>query len=259
MTVAFRIAVLFLGVTAGALGMTDAGTRRAPDLDKKVVEIVKQVGALYKSAKSVHADATLVTTREGEKEKRETTITATFDCETPNRFALRSQVGKDANAGLEIVCDGKTLYVHGRRLKQYTEAPAPAKMAEVGRQLQRYGHGNTGMLFQNILEEDPEEMLLDGVTACSHAGMEKVGDKAAHHLRFTQPDFSWELWVAAEGKPFVLKAATTHQVEGAKIIVVETYRDWKLNVTPPGKAFAFSAPADAKKVKAFGRETSKDG
>jgi hypothetical protein len=132
-------------------------------------------------------------------------------------------------------------------------------MAEVGRQLQRYGHGNTGMLFQNIMEEDPEEMLLDGVTACAYAGAEKVGDKATQHLRFTQPDFSWKMWVAAEGKPFVLKVATTHQVEGGKLIIVETHTDWKLDVTPAAKVFAFSAPSDAKKVKVLGRKPSREG
>ena len=71
----------------------EAGPDRRP-LDKKVVEIVKQVGALYKSAKSVHAEVTLVTTREEEKEKKEVAVTAALDSERPNRFALRSRADK---------------------------------------------------------------------------------------------------------------------------------------------------------------------
>jgi hypothetical protein len=253
-----RIASGVLGLALTALGMAGACARGESDLDKKVVTIVKQVGALYKNAKSLQVDATLATTREQGDEKKEVKITATFAWERPNHFALRSQVEKDANAGLEIVCDGKMLYVLGRRLKQYTEVSAPAKMPEIGRVLPRYGHAATGMLFQNLLEEDPDVMLLDGVTACSHAGIEKVGDKAAHHLRFTQPDFTWEMWVAAEGQPFVLKAATTHLVENAKIVTVESYTDWKLDAALPAKAFAFTAPMDATKVKFLGSKPAKD-
>jgi hypothetical protein len=221
-------------------------------LDKKVVGILEQMGKLYKNTRSLHVEGTIANTVETGKEKRENEISVTFDVERPNRFALRSRFKSDPNAGLEVVCDGKKLYTHGRRLKQYTEAAAPEKMEEVGRTLSRFGHPTTGLLFQNLLEEEPDETLLDGVTACSYAGKDKVADQPAHHLTFTQPEFKWEMWVAAEGKPVVLKVVTTFSTEEGRRVTVETYTNWKLDAAPPKEAFAFTPPADAKKVKVLG-------
>jgi hypothetical protein len=246
------IAPVILALAATWAWTEDTRPADSTGLDKKVVEIVKQVGKLYKNARSLHADATLANTVEAGKEKRQNEISMTFDVERPNRFALRSRFKSDPNAGLEVVCDGKKLYAHGRRLKQYTEGAAPAKMEEVGRTLARFGHPTTGLLFQNLLEEDPDETLLDGVTACSYAGKDKVADQPAHHLTFTQPEFEWEMWVAAEGKPVVLKVVTTHSTDEARRVTVETYSNWKLDAAPPREAFAFTPPADAKKVKVLG-------
>jgi hypothetical protein len=39
----------------------------------------------------------------------------------------------------------------------------------IGKVLPRFGHFATGMLIPNLLGEDPDEQLLDGV-ACSYAG-----------------------------------------------------------------------------------------
>ena len=39
-------------------------------LDKKVVEIVKQTGALYKNAKTMHAEGTIATTVDTNGQKR---------------------------------------------------------------------------------------------------------------------------------------------------------------------------------------------
>jgi outer membrane protein assembly factor BamB len=248
-------------VSLAAAGQTAAAPERKPvpaapaekptALDPKVVKVVKEVGALYKNARSMHADAVLETTVKDGKEERKVEITASCDLTRPNQFALRSRHTNDANAGLEIVCDGTTLYAHARRLKQYTESKAPADLSSVGKALTRFGHTATGMLFQNVLAEDPDEMLLDGVSSCSYAGKEKVGEAEAHHLTFKQPDLDWEVWVAAVGKPFILKVVTRADTGNAKLVTVETYTKWKLDAASPDDAFRFAPPADATKVKTF--------
>ena len=144
-------------------------------------------------------------------------------------------------------------YVHVRRLKEYTAAKAPADLAGIGQVLPRFGHFATGMLIPNLLAEDPDEQLLEGVTACSYAGKEVVGDKQAYHLRFKQGDFDWEAWVAAEGKPLVLKVTMTGRTDTGTFVTEEMYDNWKVNQTPGNDAFRFTAPADVKQVKAFGK------
>jgi hypothetical protein len=148
--------------------------------------------------------------------------------------------------------------MHGRRLKQYTEAAAPGDLAGIGARLMSFGHVPTGMLFQNLLADDPGAALLDGVTACSDAGTEKVGDTVARHLKFTQPEFHWELWVAAEGKPFVLKMRSERATDAGMMVTVETYRAWKVDQVPAKDTFTFVAPPDAKKVRMFTTGPSKD-
>jgi hypothetical protein len=128
---------------------------------------------------------------------------------------------------------------------------APADLADIGQALPNFGHPTTGMLFQNVLTEEPEDLLLEGATACTYVGREKVGEAAAHHLTVKQAELEWEVWVAAEGKPFVLKVISRTGGEGMKVVTVETYRNWKIDHAPKDETFKFDPPADAKKVKSF--------
>jgi hypothetical protein len=237
--------LLVAGFPAGA---DDAKARKDAGLDPKVCDIVKQVGKLYQGAKAFHAEGTLASTVQNGDDKRETKIAATYDFEKPNRLSLRSRHGDDANAGLEVVYDGKTLTIHARRMKRYTEGPAPEDVAALGRKLQQVGHVATGMLIQNLLAEDPGALLMEGVTECSYAGTEKVDGQPAHHLKFKQPEFDWELWVAADGPPLVLRMGSVQATDGGKVVTVEDYRNWKLDGTLAKDALRFTAPPDAKKV-----------
>jgi hypothetical protein len=252
------LVALLLGLAPVVRAAEEPGPNNA-GLDRKVVEVVKQVAALHKGARALHVEAVLATTVTRGKQTQQIEVTSTIDLERPNRFALRARFVKDANAGLEVVCDGKSLCALGRRMKQYTESQAPADLAGVGKFVPRFGHPTTGMLFQNVLAEDPDEVLLDGVTSAAYAGTEVVGGTRAHHLRLRQPDLDWELRVAAEGKPFVLKVASTTPTEDGKVVTVETYKNWKLDGTPDRDAFTFTPPADARKVKSLRPQPPKEG
>jgi len=96
------------------------------------------------------------------------------------------------------------------------------------------------------------EALLEGVTEGKHVGMEKVGGKEAHHLTFKQPNLDWEIWVAAEGEPFVLKAKSVLETQNGKLSTIETYSNWKLNPDLNNDVFKFKAPEEAKKVDRLG-------
>lgn len=226
-----------------------------PELDKKTAELMKKIGPLYKEAKSLKTDAvieTTVTPEEGDKQIIK--CKAAIEFQRPNMFALRSKVEKDDKAGLDVVSDGKALFIHGRRLKQFTEGKAPKGLEGIGRAMLPFGANSTGMLFQNVLAEDPAEALLEGVTKGEHVGMVKLDGKDTHHLKFRQEGLDWELWVAAEGQPWVLKASSTMERPNVKMTTVETYSNWKMNGEPTKDVFTFKAPDDAKKVKALGRQ-----
>jgi hypothetical protein len=245
-------------VVVTALVLALAGLRAAANdekksegIEKKVTDIVKQVGDLHKNAKSLHVDATVVTDAESGDQKRQIKSEAVFDMERPNHFAARTKIDGKADTGRDLVNDGKKLYVYDKGLKQYTQDDAedmPGVGTAVLRQLRTPA---TGILFQNVLAEDPYEALMDGVTDATYGGEVTVDGKKAHHLKFEQPGMHWELWVAAEGKPWVLKALSQRENDNGKMVTVETYKNWKLDESPSKDAFAFSPTEQAKKVDEF--------
>ena len=233
---------------------------RAQDgVDAKTLEILKKTGALYKDAAAMHAELLIdgVFDLEGQN-KREIKVRGEIDFKRPNLISIRTTGITDSNLGAEVVSDGKNLSTHLRRTKQYTEKKAPENLAEIGRIILPLGQATTGMLFQNVLAEDPTDQLLEGVTEGKYAGMDKVGDKPAHHLTFKQPNLDWEIWVAAEGKPFILKAKSQMELPNGKLSSVETYSNWKVNPTFEKDPFQFKAPEGAKKVERLGRPASSD-
>src|SRR5437764_1107660 len=121
-------------------------------------------------------------------------------------------------------------------------------MAEVGRTLLSLGLPTTGMLFQNVLAEDPAAALLEGVTEGKHAGQVKIGDRATDHLTFKQLSMDWELWVAADGPPFVLKTKSINKSQNGQVTTIESYTNWKLNAEFARDPFTFKPPDDATKV-----------
>jgi hypothetical protein len=240
--------LLTFALLASALQTVDSKAYGKDDLDKKAVEIVKQAGDLIKNAKSFHADATVQTDREEDGKKQRLSVSGTYDIVRPKQFSFRIRQIDSKGAGVDIVSDGKKLFANAQRLKQYTEEEAPSDVTEIGNSLGRYGLQNVGMLFRNIVTEDPHETLMSGVTSCSIVGDEKIDGAPAHHLKFSQPEFEWELWVAAEGKPFILKMTSTASGDQGKRSLVETYKNWKIDESIDPTAFTYTPPKDAKKV-----------
>jgi hypothetical protein len=233
-------------VSLALLGAAMTGPLRAEDkLDKKVVELVKKSGELYKNAKTLHADVTIHAKINANGQKRVINVTGVYDFERPNRLSFKGQLNGDPKKELQVISDGKTLTIYRTEVKQYVQEDAPKEASGLGARLQQLGP-LTGILFVNVLQDDPADALMQGVNSCSDAGIEKVDGTPAHHLKFSQDQFDWEMWVAAEGKPFVLRMSNTLFGKST-----ETYNNWKLDA-PAGKdVFTFSPPKDATKVDEF--------
>jgi hypothetical protein len=229
-----------------------AGSLLAEDkLDKKVVEICNKVGDFYKNAKSLHTEATFVAKIDNNGQKREINATVVYDLERPNRLFLKSQTDGDAPKGLDVISDGKQLTVYRKATKQYLQEDAPKSMNEFSTKLQQVSPLFAGSLFPNVLNDEPAKTLLDGVNSCSYVGTDKVDGTPAHHMKFSQDQFDWEMWVASEGQPFVLRMTRSVDSENGKATVSETYKKWTADAPVAKEAFTFSPPKDAAKVDEF--------
>ena len=123
--------VLFAGLALLSPGLT-VGLKADDQIDKKVVDLVKQTGDFYKNAKSFHVEATIVSKVEGGGEKRDINVKAIYDIERPNRLSLKTELNGDSTKGPDVVADGKKLTVHGKGRKQYVEKDSPSGLAESG-------------------------------------------------------------------------------------------------------------------------------
>jgi hypothetical protein len=225
---------------------------RAEDkLDKKVVEICKKVGDLYKNAKTLHTEGTIATKIDNDGQKREMTVTAVYEIERPNRLSLKTQVNGDAKKGPDVFSDGKTLTVYRKAIQKYVQEDAPKDVSGLGTKILPIGAATTGILVPNILNDDPADGLLQGVNSCSYIGLEKVDGTPAHHMKFSQDQFDWEMWVASEGKPFVLRMKQSVDGGNGKATTTETYKNSTVDAPAAKDAFTFSPPKDATKVDEF--------
>ena len=223
------------------------------NLDKKVLEIVKQTGELYKNAKALHAEAAIDSKITADGDAKEVKVSAVYEVARPLSLSLKTKIDGDATKGPDVVADGTKLFVHGKSVNQYVEMDSPGTLGEIGRELLRLNVANSGMLFGNILADEPADLLMEGVTDCSYAGLDKVDGTPVHRMKFTQPGFEWEMWVASEGKPYVLRFISTREGQGTKVVTTETYKNWKLDSPSAKETFTFKAPEGVKKVDEFSR------
>jgi hypothetical protein len=243
--------VVSLAVLCAAL----VGPLRAEDkLDKKVVELCKKVGDLYKNAKTLHTEGTLATKIDNNGEKQEINVTAVFDVERPNHFSLKTVFNGDPKKGPDVITDGKKLTIYRKALQQYVQEDTPKDVSELGARILQVGPVVVGMLFPNLLSEDPADTLMQGVNSCSYVGLDKVDGTSAHHMKFSQDQFNWEMWVAAEGKPFVLRMSRSADGDSVKMTASETYKNWTVDAPASKDSFTFAPPKDATKVEEFKEE-----
>ncbi len=238
---------------AGSVRAEDkkAADKKTDKLDPKAVKICKKAGDLYKHAKTFRADGTIDAKIDAGGQQVDINATLAFDFERPNQVAIKVRVKGDADEGLDFISDGKKLTINRRKIEQYVQEDAPKNVGGLGLAVLKLGVRSPGILLPNVLHADPGASLLDGVNSCSYVGIEKVDGTPAHHLKFSQEQFDWEMWVASEGKPFILRMTRSAEIPGGKLNTVENYKNWTIDA-PPGKdAFAFSPPKGTTKVEEF--------
>ncbi len=175
----------------------------------------------------------------------------------PNRLAVRS---KGPAPGIDIISDGKTMFVSSPDFK-YTEAEAPATIESIFSDRMSAGALGSTMLAE-LCAADPYRKLMEGVKTSTYSGVETLDGARAHHLKFTQDQFDWEIWVAADGDPLVrrvvidLAKTIAHspfaaQFKGQKMDLIQDYKGWQLDRGVDQKSFVFQPSSRAQKVKSF--------
>ncbi|HET6323851.1 MAG TPA: DUF2092 domain-containing protein [Planctomycetaceae bacterium] len=242
---------LSLACAAWACPVRAEDKKKEDKLDPKAVEICKKAGDLYKHAKTFHADGALDAKIDAGGQQIDINATLVFDFERSNQVAIKVRVKSDAEEGLDLISDGKKLTTYRRKIHQYVQDDAPKEVGGLGLAVLKLGVRSPGILLPNVLHADPGASLLDGVNSCSYVGIDKVDGTPAHHLKFSQEQFDWEMWVAADGKPLILQMTRSADVPGGKLNTRETYKNWTIDAPAAKDAFVFSPPKGTTKMDDF--------
>jgi len=180
--------------------------------------------------------------------------------EKPNRLAIRSTGGM---MGSDIISDGEKMFTYISALKTYREQEAPAGYRELIRDPRMATGGGMGVFVLQLVAENPHDNVMEGVTSTEYVGKETLDGVDVYHLRFTQEQFDWEMWVRADGEPLLHQLSVDmskgmgamlgqgDQDRQMKITMVKRYEDWKLDEAVAPDTFAFKPPADAKPAGGF--------
>lgn len=144
-----------------------------------------------------------------------------------------------------LFLDGKTLTILGKHVNAYAQGNAPGPIDETIDSLRNdYGAEMPGadLVLSNVYDA-----LSEGVLEAKHIGEGVVDGVECEHLAFRNEDSDWQLWVEKGDRPIPRKYVITSKAVAAAPQYTLRIKEWK-EEQAPADAFAFTAPADAKKV-----------
>jgi thiol-disulfide isomerase/thioredoxin len=254
MIVLWGVAALSATWSGGTARAQVSDAKTSPPGTPTAETILRKTADYFKAARSVAFEVERVQ-RIGDHTIR-TTTTVAF--QRPNRFAVRAGEGIP---GVTVVSDGKTMFTFIPALHKYTETEAPASLDGLARDPLVVA-ALQGLMIGELGASDPYAKLMEGVKTARYAGQEALDGAQVHHLLFTQDQFDWELWVAADGDPTIrrvhvdlskarVQAPGLEALKNLKMEMSQDYKGWRIDRDLDDKAFVFQPPKDAQKVASF--------
>ena len=232
----------------------------ATQMDEKTSQIMKSVGAFYKNMKGF--TQTMSTEMKVSTSTTQQSLNSVFKVAfaRPNKFYMNLESGR---MGGQMVSDGNTVYLYTPVLNRYMSFPAPEDLTKVFDTIdyQIVGGGFSSMsLIESMSCPDPYKQILADVIKVENLGTEKIDNIDCDHLRFTQKEFTWSMWVRQGKEPWIVKvnadmskilANKPDAPPDAKAELVCKYSNMQANVEPPAELLTFKKPEGAQEVPSF--------
>ena len=230
-----------------------------------IMVVVALAGAVSAHAEEVGADARAILKAMSDHLGAQSNIALTFDSaievitpelekiqftnsgeallRRPDRLRAR-RIGGYSDA--ELVFDGRTVSILGRRLNGYAQFEAPGTVDQLIVAL-REGRG-IALPGADLLLSRPYDVLIADVLEAKHIGHGIVGGVECEHLAFRNFDTDWQIWVRAGGLPIPCKMVITSKtLAGAPQYTVQV-KEWTTGIEPAADAFAFVPPPGAERL-----------
>jgi peroxiredoxin len=245
-------------------GRTSAGKRIDPKADK----IARLIGGYFSNLRSAQVDIDSLMTVQAREVKQELPSKYRFSVLRPGQFALRLSEGA---MGMDIISDGKEMTTYVPILKKYTITNSPSQISSAG-SIGGPGFGpapgNSMAFIGALFETNAYDKMMEGVVAGNYLGREQMNGKPAEHIKFDQPDFSWELWTEPGERPLIqritvdmspmmrklggdgqeLPQGMQAMFKDMKVQMVMNFTNWTINEPIASETFQFVPPPSAEKV-----------
>ena len=149
-------------------------------------------------------------------------------------------------ADVEVVFDGTTLSILGKNLNAYAQVEAPGTVDQLVDTLRDTYH--RPLPAADLLLANVNDALMPFVTDVKDLGSGVIGGVECDHLAFRTAEVDWQIWIAHGDAPYPCRfVVTTGQVAGSPQYTIDV-SDWKAGSEVAAADFAFTPPADAKKM-----------
>jgi hypothetical protein len=216
---------------------------KAPDIEPKAVEVLKQMCDYLKNLQqfSVQAEITEdVLLTSGQRIQYARSLEASV--RRPDRFRAES-VGDTDNR--QLIYDGKTITLMDRSKNFYTAIAAPPTIdAALEHAIQAF---NLRAPLADLIYNKSYEYLTEGALSGFYVGLSKVQGVPCHHLAFRERDIDWQIWIEDSQTPVPRKFLITDKTaQGLQFTALFT----KWNTSPQFEKglFTFVAPEKAEKI-----------
>lgn len=149
-------------------------------------------------------------------------------------------------ANVELVFDGNTLTMFGKNIDAVAQVQAKGSVDQLVQRLRdEFSIALPGADF--LLSNSYDELMI-GVRDLKHIGRGVIDGVECEHLAFRTEDADWQLWVEVGAKPVPRKYVITSKGVAAAPQYTLRIKEFRADADIGADAFAFKAPASAKKV-----------
>lgn len=215
-----------------------------PERDPEALAALDRMGAALRALKQfslVSQASTEVVLDDGQKIELDGTVT--YKVVTPNRLFLELSSDRQLR---QLYYDGTTLSVYSPRLKYYAQVDGVhATLAELVEEVGvRYG---IEMPLADMFLWGTDKAPKSAIRGALHVGGGLVDGEAIEQYAFQQDQVDWQIWISkATSLP---KKLIITALDDPALPQYRAELHWNTRGTLKDSAFAFTAPADAARIK----------
>ncbi len=246
----------FFGV-AGSFAMLMAASSRIPiraavpsfgpdseAIDPSAMTALDKMGEYLRNQKtfSVHA---LVTSEDVMEDGRKAQTLSVIDLVAERPDAFRVDIANDRRPRT-LFYDGRTFTMWAPALKFYAKVDAPKTIGELANTLEDKYDIDVPLvdLFRCRRTSDSNAKE---ITAATDLGPSAIDGVTCEQFSFRQDGADWEVWIQEGDFPLPRRLVITTTTDDARPQYSATYT-WNLAPSISSNAFAFTPPADAKRI-----------